>query len=547
MKNVFRKHIPKVESAIQSDPTNASLWRIWAWMARSSPEYNWATFITSSEPFDLRVTGRITSPPEDVCIWIADMFRQKQDWASVVKFAKQAKSFMHDTSNAGIGIEWMPGVMTAFSSYGDPIEGYPEKSSYLPMLEALLRLGNIEEANAVYDEMTQRRRAVASAASDAAKVARSVGMEDLAKIWEQGQQTEKIPLLPFGYQDSFFYVFADNESDFFKQFTALNRQMDPNLTLHYRFDAQWTEYETLGWKKDDGERWGLFSPNSTKILAQGSTIPDKDEMQDIFKANNIISPIAFFRAYLAEKGNTPGIELLLGYRIINRALWVAGTLDENSLHEAARYLRSALDSPDVLFNLPEINISPLKPIQALHSLAKQYMDNIESLLERKPTSDLLWRHWTYWWPFEDAKRPIEPLVDRIKYSPLSPAQSSLPYFVMDSYYQECKKSGNWPKVIGLLKAIWDREISRNSAKDEAEKKDPATSIRERNFPRLGDLVGIPLIEAYLNDGKARYADEVFNEWLDSGGKFEDISTIVQLAKEKGHEGIAKGWEEKVKK
>jgi hypothetical protein len=47
MKASFSKHISKVESAIRLEPTNETLWNIWAWMARSLPDYKWDIFVNS--------------------------------------------------------------------------------------------------------------------------------------------------------------------------------------------------------------------------------------------------------------------------------------------------------------------------------------------------------------------------------------------------------------------------------------------------------------------------------------------------------------------
>jgi len=51
-----------------------------------------------------------------------------------------------------------------------------------------------------------------------------------------------------------------------------------------------------------------------------------------------------------------------------------------------------------------------------------------------------------------------------------------------------------------------------------------------------------LIEAYLQDGKYREADEIFKAVLDLGGKFEDLSKIIELAKARGFESIAAKWQ-----
>lgn len=52
--------------------------------------------------------------------------------------------------------------------------------------------------------------------------------------------------------------------------------------------------------------------------------------------------------------------------------------------------------------------------------------------------------------------------------------------------------------------------------------------------------------SYLNNGKPQNASEIFNAVLESGSKFDDISTIVELAKSKGYDRLAREWEERVK-
>ena len=52
-------------------------------------------------------------------------------------------------------------------------------------------------------------------------------------------------------------------------------------------------------------------------------------------------------------------------------------------------------------------------------------------------------------------------------------------------------------------------------------------------------------EADLHIYKQGDADETFNTFLSLGGKFNDISKIVELAKEKGYERLAREWEGKM--
>jgi hypothetical protein len=185
----------------------------------------------------------------------------------------------------------------------------------------------------------------------------------------------------------------------------------------------------------------------------------------------------------------------------------------------------------------------------MKSLSKPYLTNIESLLEVKPSLERLWNQWFFWRAIEDAKRPVEPLLDRIKYSPFAQMWETLPSTVIDAYYQECKDNGDWAKLIALLKPAWDREIGRknDNATAPGDRDDFVQRIQQQLFGRMGNALVIPLMEAYLNYGRPLESDEVFNSFLSVGGTFTDISKIVELAKEKGQERLAREWEGKVKK
>jgi hypothetical protein len=108
----------------------------------------------------------------------------------------------------------------------------------------------------------------------------------------------------------------------------------------------------------------------------------------------------------------------------------------------------------------------------------------------------------------------------------------------------------------LLKAVWDREFGRitNLQRENPNFKPSApnsdsigASIVSRNSQRLGDRVVVPLMEAYLRDGKSRDANDIFNDWLACGGTISDMSKIIELAKELRYDALAKEWEDRVKK
>jgi hypothetical protein len=258
MKNVFRKHIGKIEAEIILQPHISHLWNIWAWMASSLPDYNWSPFIHSLEPFDFPTPLFYTSPADRVCVWIVRQARAKKDWETVIKFAKIARGFTsYVEGDTGLVLEWLPGGLSA-STGGEVTkvaEGYPGKSAYAPHIEALLTLGRIDEANKVYDEMIrfERESNRSSNAKLAADVARSLGMESIAKTWEQGELINKAPYFSSPQRGiSSFYIYAISQSDYRTRFS--NMYMKLSSSSRIGTVSQYNEMrdvDSLGWKKED--------------------------------------------------------------------------------------------------------------------------------------------------------------------------------------------------------------------------------------------------------------------------------------------------------
>ncbi|MCL1893545.1 MAG: hypothetical protein FWG02_04830 [Holophagaceae bacterium] len=557
MKAVFQRHIVQIESAIRRDPLDNATWDLWAWMARSLPDYNGHAFIDSIECFDF-VARNLYPAPVNVSAWILADAVAKKNWDTAIRYGKSATRFSIDRSATEIQYSWAPpGVarMIAVNS-GTNIEGYPLKSNLL-YVEALLRTSNIEVANRFFDEKVAHvRNSREGSPSAFAEVARMAGMEELAKQWEQGQRMGKEPFVipEMGLGKHFLYLHVDKNSDFRQKFNVITNRLWP--LLFPTGTAGRKDINTLGWKAEDPEKWGIFSPDG-RLLEEGTVVPDKETLETIYKRNGIENPIEYFRAYLAEHGNVPGIELWTAFNLINHNVR-ASNFDENpepSLEDAtwgetAKYLRNALNSPEVLFNLPSVGtVSEGAKSELLKSLSKQYLTAIESLLEKRPTLERLWMHWLFWRKLEGEERSVLTLLERIKCSPLYKKFSVIPSRVMDTYYAECRKNEDWTKLIELLKNSWDRElVMKNVPESNDNKQELPEFMKKFNETRsagFGNGVGIPLIEAYLHANRANEADNIFNEWL-KHGKFANISTIVELAKSLGYERLAKDWETKAR-
>ena len=562
MRDVFRKHIAKIEQAIMLEPTNKTLWNIWVWMAQGIGDYKWEKFISGIEPvaFSVEILSLNSMPSSEAAVWLVGEAKARKDWNTVVKLARLARAPILG-SLADRKTEWEPMSSRRFLEGEVNVSGHPIQTAYVPHLEALLTLGDIDEANRVYDEMIRivGRGRGAEAAASAADVARSMGHEDLAKQWAQGKLVNPVPsmfesLNPGGY---FIMISERFSSEFANNIQAMLNKLCLLFIVHALPHYSTRINTGLDWKEGEN-KWALIS-GDRRILFEGSTIPDSEEFQSILTRLGIKGDIELYRQYIEDHGSTPGIEISLAFRIIKylrydeeNANSPDNVRNEALAFEATKYLNRVMrDNPDVLINLPRaadfqsdlLGDSDLtKSIKFLmNSTPRPLLSNIESLLERKPSAENLWEQWMLWNGAGEVGRSLESLAESVKPSPLSGSGIlGLPNSVIDAYLKECRKNGSWSKAAALLKTAWDREYSRVAMPG-----DPKTLIMTNDT--LGDSIGIYLIEAYLNDGKPGEADEIFRSVVEFGGRFKNISQILALAKAKGHDRVAAQWEAAVAK
>jgi len=400
-------------------------------------------------------------------------------------------------------------------------------------------------------------------------------MEGLAKIWEAGEQTNKVPYAKVAYffANGFpsWHYYAQSGKSYSDGFSALVNGLNPPLR---NYPIGKDDLDTIGWKADDGDRWALIA-GDLSVLEQGYGMPESDALQAILNRHAIKDEAGYRREYMSEHGTRPGLEIDLAFNIISS--WDTQIRQQNkgtntdqgqdAWAEVCTLINEVLsNNPEILVDLPGVyrRFASILSHQAMKSLSTKMLANIEMLLEKKPSSDNLWSQWLFWRRAEGGERPIEPIVESLKASPISKLGTVPPVIAIDEYYNECKENGKWSKVISLLKMVWDRDFTRitelQGASPSFKVSDPAANknifsgmtdydadMVQRMSPGLGDNVAIPLIEAYLNDGKPSDAKDIFDAWLGVGGTFRDISKIVELARKLGQERLAVEWEKKIKK
>ena len=543
MKAVFRKHIGKVEEAIRELPTNENLWDLWAWMARTLNDRPALQFVQSLEPFVLPAWPNC--PSARAAAWLINAAMSSEDWETVIQLAKIGRGFGSYTIESRKW--WSPGRFTR-QTVSMPIARYPEQSSYYPLLEALLKLGRVDEANNVFDELI--RNAGDWSAQGAASVARANGFEKLAEIWSEGVIIKPVPYTSPPPMEICLIVLTDQGSNDWRRSLQLAGNLTFGLSV-YNNNTWPGVLETLSWSGKDF-RWALIGGDGF-VIEQGTALPAAEELEKIIDDNKIKSKKELAEIFLRKNPNnieaiiTFGAESLIeGVRAMERRqdneTELGSNQDEDIWGKAASSWDKIFNNDRVIYAIPNFYAKKVKlNSPAMKSISRRHIPKIEAAIRRSPGSEALWNLWLFWRNAGDNERNFEALLDSIEPSPMEIKGACPPPIVFEAYYSECKENNQWRQIVKLLKESWDRGISEqiieNNAKEKADKKPSLV------YPELGDSVGYPLIEALLQTGRRQEADEVFNAWINCGGSFSNSAELIELALKFGGERLARDWEQ----
>ena len=540
MKAVFRKHIGSVETVLREFPSNENLWDLWGWMAISLNDRPVFQFVRNLDSFN-------PCPSPKVAVWLTSLAKSLEDWESAIQMSKPGSVF--DRIIMETRVTWSPNRFSSrLVSMGIP--GFPEYSSYYPLLEALLKLGQAEEANNIFDELI--RRMGTGVAQSAADIARSNNLEELAENWSKGIPTKQIPFCnPIEWGKPQIVIAASYDSSEYQQLRSVTNGMNLRWPIYTAGEAH---KKTLAWTGDEF-RYALVDGYGL-VIEEGTEVPTRGELEEIVKRKDIKTiserALEFLKDYPdhIEAQIANGIESLLEAIYTIDMAKIGQELDPSQddliWGKAASAWAKVINHDKAIFAVPNFYAKKIDLHSPLmDSLSRRLLQKIETALHRSPSSDALWNLWLFWRNAGGNERDFESLLESVKPSPMEVKGSCPPPNVLEIYYNECKEKGEWPKIIKLLSEVWDREISQQVLENNSKEK-----LNEKPtllFPQLGDNVGVPLIEALLNSGDRQEADGIFNAWLDCGGSFSTPSDLIELARNFNAERLANEWEEKVKK
>jgi len=536
MKSVFTRHIAKVEAVLAEAPNSQSLWDIWAWMARSLENRPWKNFLKRLDPFTY--PEGLAYPAPNVAVWLTSEARAAGDWEQVVELAKVGKRF--DSYPGEARTTWFPGGWSAFSRT-DEVKGYSVvDSTFMPMLEGLLRLGRLEEANGVFEDVLffdgeGKRETLVN-------LARSTGHPNLAQAW-----LNKLPdksVLRFmtpTYIGIPRLVWNDR---------SVGTPIAPSKINQVHISGQ-TATDVFGWPKDE-ERWALMDKTGRLAVEGKEALSEElifEALEKMGYRNSGELAVEFLREH---SSNTYAHYVLASYMSFNArlkiiasnlhtiemlsdeqdyALWGECAKEWLAWYENDMALNTTLTS-GFQWGAGEGDIFAANS-NLMKAASERIIPRLESALKQQPMSSYLWNTWVVWRRVNGNTRPFAPLLAELAPSPLVPPGSFPPPMVMDVYYRELTSQEKWSEVAKLLSQSWERDLGIVDV--EIKKRGRA------NFHPQTWITGKLLISALLRDGRASEAEDIVEAWASRGGQFRDATEIIELAKQLGYGGLADKW------
>jgi hypothetical protein len=534
MKTFFRLYLPRVEQELVKDPTRQSLWNLWAWMARSTGLGPWPKFLSALSPFTY--PGGPTCPSENVAVWLVTVAKAKGDWEHVASFARAATGFY--SNPAGEWNTWSPGTFTMTLAF-QPIPGYPEKSAWEPLLEALARLGKDGDAKDAFTECFARFGSRSRTWAQLA--ATSAGRPDLAREWGTCNPVADLVGTPVEWGAPTILLWGQRNSTQFDQNDVLGWNLKPLTRIRYLEPgsaerAKWT------WRPDE---WVLIDGHG-RFVAAGNRPLSASELQAALDGSQLNTAGRLATDFLRDHPNDPEACRVLAVETEREAarktsdlkaplpdakdqeIWGScaaawgGFFSSDSGWKAPKKLAGYLEGLD-----SSASLSPM-----MMRLASRTLPEIESELQHRPMSTYLWGEWIRLRTISGEDHSIASLVKGLEPSPMVPPGAFPPPTVMQTWYDECVKAKRWSEAVELLKVPWERGLAEMEAKDgKAKGKSGMDAMPE---PQGVGTAGLLLAEALLQDGRQDEARDILGVWREHGGSLEAFRDLMPLARDLGY-------------
>lgn len=411
----------------------------------------------------------------------------------------------------------------------------------LPALEACLRSGTPQNGDPVLDEVLQTWEAV-QLRDEAVALARRLGKPEVASAWAERKSR---PMTPERLWTSLTVIRSlpvSGSPDLPKHSVAA-WSLHPKARNHSRVPQAWRTF--LGWGSGD-KKWAVLDEMGS-VLLQGQEPMDLKAVEAQIEGMDLPADMPEPSAG-APGGDTPWAcleafqheteDLMRKVRVwACKADRGAGTEGTEPFPVDEAYLRASEEALErAIWQRPSFGDSMgwgiTSPVAGLESLARPWMDALESALIRRPGSQSLWTWWSLWQILLPDYSPV-PILDRLEQDPLAKEDRLLqltawpPSPWIMAMVKRARRPEDWSVLERVLRPGWEAEI----AYLEGNKGRAQFSLGEN---------GLALAEAYLGQARGQEADALLEDAL----RLNMVSTrqdAARHAKFMGLDDLVQRW------
>jgi hypothetical protein len=482
-KRIYRSKLPIIRSAVEELPHSLPIWWDYTWIVSILDDDDFLGFVNSLHPFPASCcpTSRMDSHMFEFIIF---QMQRRSQWEALAEFTLQHwKHFRLQQHSMARSPRFNNSKFLA-GRLGKMLFETQCKEYFEPMIESLLRVKNLEDADIIVSSLTHmpHLRGINKIAAD---IALRLEFPQLATKWRNLQIQEYSNDLVS--DDLNALLFLENDSPLILLFTDNAREisfkslLESDMLVDWRINPLYLEPDLVSLLKEQFALeatdilWVLLDHNRN-VIGHGEFLPTEELLIQLLKSSNLATIIENLRHFCKDNPNNINAKYYLAVALKTIAethtvrksrgdvLSDQGLLREQDDHQIwydfANYFSRLLpvlidNSKSFLFDDSFYTSSSFKFSPILIALAPRILSLIEEPITRQPTNSFLWSIWASF-AYLIPNYSINDFISSIVFSPFDNPVDLPPEPIRNTLISELLSAERWHEVVSIHGYRWEK-------------------------------------------------------------------------------------------
>jgi len=558
MVQLYRRHLPKIESALEEVPCcDLDLWRVYSLAHAVARRGSVKALMDRLVPIPYETKSW---PYDNLLDLLMSEERAKGDWGTV---AQELWSRWPKLKNkARLEVErikqWTSenipesNIKNAVASSAAEIM----KVNLVPLVESLIKAGRVQDAETVLTDIA-RLPDYRGFQHMAANAALKCGRDDLSQKW----LALEIPIKVKADKDDLDLMikYHNHNTNLPVLVVANGKQHEEQINAIPSsvifLDSELSEIMTRSYGLPDKDTSWLLTDANGKTIQSGSGLPDQDVLRQELEYQSMPDSLTTIERFVLAHPSHYGAkrsflqgEQLEAERITmdkfgegagkDKTLQLSAEDDEAIWGEYVRVFHQFFpyfleQSGPALHDIFDLSGSSSIHSQKMRTLAAQYLPRVEGALRRQPLREDLWECWFSLCPLSE-KGDFKTFRESLAIPPMR--------HPMESPSMSCLLYNLWSRKDFPFIGIFDWQIAADVFSWVAEGWRPIFEAAPAEMEGIRWIcIFEPLLEIYLHLGKDSEASALATLWSTSPNWGEIKPEMVDLAKKYGKGELAERW------